>query len=194
MLPDSVLPDPNRRLLTSLFLATALSISSVKIVAAVLREVEYLHRNLGQVILAAAILDDTIAWTILAFIGGLATQGRIVIGPALFSVLGTAAFLAFCFTIGRRWVGRIIGRSPKPDGDFQIREVTWQFFGRSGIVLILRGSKPCTGNLFNWLNVSLKLLCARRGREKPMASTTSPGSAPIDACSHSWSSDLIGVG
>jgi Kef-type K+ transport system membrane component KefB/nucleotide-binding universal stress UspA family protein len=108
MLPDSVLPDPNRRLLTSLFLATALSISSVKIVAAVLREVDYLRRNLGQVILAAAILDDTIGWTILAFIGGLAAQGRIVIGPVLFSVLGTAAFLTFCFTIGRRWVARII--------------------------------------------------------------------------------------
>ena len=108
MLPDSVLPDPNRRLLTSLFLATALSISSVKIVAAVLREVDYLRRSLGQVILAAAILDDTIGWTILAFIGGLAAQGRIVIGPVLFSVLGTAAFLVFCFTIGRRWVARII--------------------------------------------------------------------------------------
>ncbi len=102
MLPDSVLPDPNRRLLTSLFLATALSISSVKIVAAVLREVDYLRRNLGQVILAAAILDDTIGWTILAFIGGLAAQGSIAIGPVLFSVLGTAAFLVFCFTIGGR--------------------------------------------------------------------------------------------
>jgi Sodium/hydrogen exchanger family len=77
-------------LLTSLFLATALSISSVKIVAAVLREVDYLRRNLGQVILAAAILDDTIGWTILAFIGGLAAQGRIVIGPVLFSVLGSS--------------------------------------------------------------------------------------------------------
>jgi Kef-type K+ transport system membrane component KefB/nucleotide-binding universal stress UspA family protein len=108
MLPESVLPDPNRRLLTSLFLATALSISSVKIVAAVLREVDYLRRNLGQVILAAAILDDTIGWTILAFIGGLASQGRIVIGPVLLSVLGTAGFLALCFTIGRRWIARII--------------------------------------------------------------------------------------
>jgi len=56
MLPDSVLPDPNRRLLTSLFLATALSISSVKIVAAVLREVDYLRRNLGQVILSRFLL------------------------------------------------------------------------------------------------------------------------------------------
>ena len=34
--------------------------------------------------------------------------GQKLIGPVLFSVLGTAAFLAFCFTIGRRWVARII--------------------------------------------------------------------------------------
>jgi hypothetical protein len=32
---------------------------------------------------SAAILNDTIGWTILAFIGGLAAQGRIVIGPVL---------------------------------------------------------------------------------------------------------------
>src|SRR5476651_2013033 len=72
LLPESLLPDPSRRVLTSLFLATALSISSVKIVAAVLREVDFLRRNLGQVILAAAIMDDIIGWTLLAFIGGLA--------------------------------------------------------------------------------------------------------------------------
>ena len=108
MLPDSLLPDPNRRLMTSLFLATALSISSVKIVAVVLREVDFLRRNLGQVILAGAILDDTIGWTILAFIGGMAAQGGMAIGPVLVSVLGTAAFLVFCLTVGHRWIARII--------------------------------------------------------------------------------------
>ena len=108
MLPDSVLPDPRRRLLTSLFLATAMSISSVKIVAVVLREVDFLRRNLGQVILAAAILDDTIGWTILALIGGLAAHGEILMGPLLVTVFGTVAFLIFSFTIGRRWVARII--------------------------------------------------------------------------------------
>src|SRR6202045_2869732 len=60
MLPDSVLPDPTRRLLTSPFLATALAISPVKIVAAARREVDYLRRKIGQIIRAAAILDDTI--------------------------------------------------------------------------------------------------------------------------------------
>ncbi len=77
LLPASMLPDAARRLPTSLFLATALSISSIKIVAAVLREVNFLRRDLGQVILAAAILDDTLGWIIIALIGGLAAHGSI---------------------------------------------------------------------------------------------------------------------
>ena len=47
-----VLPRPDLRLITSLFLGTALSISSVKIVAMVVREMRFMRRNLGQVIVA----------------------------------------------------------------------------------------------------------------------------------------------
>jgi Kef-type K+ transport system membrane component KefB/nucleotide-binding universal stress UspA family protein len=107
-LPAGILPDPNRRLFTSLFLAVALSISSVKIVATVLREVDFLRRDLGQVILAAAISDDIIGWTLLALIGGLAAHGEIVVGPALLAIGGTIAFLIACFTIGHRWTARTI--------------------------------------------------------------------------------------
>lgn len=107
-LPDAVLPDPGRRLFTSLFLAVALSISSVKIVAAVLREVDFLRRDLGQVILAAAITDDIVGWTTLAFIGGVAAHGKVVLGPVLVAVLGTVAFLGLSFTVGHRWVARVI--------------------------------------------------------------------------------------
>lgn len=107
-LPEGLLPDPNRRLITSLFLATALSISSVKIVAAVLQEVDFLRRNLGQIILATAILDDTAGWTILALIGGLAAKGELVLKPVLISVFGTIAFLGICLTVGRRWIARLI--------------------------------------------------------------------------------------
>src|SRR4029077_2562314 len=58
-LPDSLLPDPNKRLITSLFLGLALSISSVKIVASVVRDMGFMRRNVGQIILASAIVDDT---------------------------------------------------------------------------------------------------------------------------------------
>jgi Kef-type K+ transport system membrane component KefB len=74
-LPEALLPAPEQRVITSLFLGTALSISSVKIVASVIREMGFLRRNVGQVILASAIVDDTIGWIIIAITLGLATGG-----------------------------------------------------------------------------------------------------------------------
>jgi Kef-type K+ transport system membrane component KefB/nucleotide-binding universal stress UspA family protein len=107
-LPESLLPDPDRRLATSLFLATALSISSVKIVAMVLMEVDFLRRNVGQIILASAILDDTAGWIIIAIISGLASRGSVDVAGVGIIVAGTALFMIFSFTLGRRWVAYAI--------------------------------------------------------------------------------------
>lgn len=103
-LPDSLLPHPEARLVTSLFLGTALSISSVKVVAMVIREVDYLRRNIGQIILAAAILDDTTGWIIIAAIAGLGASGSIDLGHLSFSLGGTLLFIVLCFTVGKRAV------------------------------------------------------------------------------------------
>jgi Kef-type K+ transport system membrane component KefB len=74
-LPTSLFPNLNVWFVSALFLGTALSISSVKIVAMVLMEVGAIRRDLGQLILATAILDDTIAWILIAVIAGLAAYG-----------------------------------------------------------------------------------------------------------------------
>jgi Kef-type K+ transport system membrane component KefB/nucleotide-binding universal stress UspA family protein len=107
-LPDAMIPDPSKRLITSLFLGTALSIASVKIVATVVREMNFLRRTVGQVILGSAIVDDTIGWIIIAMIFGLALQGHVDPLSVAKSVLGTLAFMAFSLTIGRRWVSLAI--------------------------------------------------------------------------------------
>ena len=108
LLPDTMLPDPNQRLVTTLFLGTALSISSVKIVAVVVREVGFLRRTIGQVIVAAAIIDDTIGWIIMSVIFGLALHGGVDLPALAQSLIGTAIFLVLSFTIGRRLVFRVI--------------------------------------------------------------------------------------
>jgi Kef-type K+ transport system membrane component KefB/nucleotide-binding universal stress UspA family protein len=107
-LPDSMIPDPGKRLITSLFLGCALSIASVKIVATVVREMNFLRRTVGQVILGSAIVDDTIGWIIIAMIFGLALQGHVDPLSLAKSVIGTLAFMAFSLTIGRRWVSLAI--------------------------------------------------------------------------------------
>jgi len=104
LLPEAMLPHPESRLITSLFLGTALSISSVKIVAMVVREMNFLRRTVGQLIVTSAIIDDTVCWIIIAVTFGLALHGRIGLASLAQSVLGTLLFLLASFTFGRRIV------------------------------------------------------------------------------------------
>jgi K+:H+ antiporter len=104
LLPDTMLPHPEQRLITSLFLGTALSISSVKIVAMVVREMNFLRRTVGQLIVTSAIIDDTVCWIVIAVTFGLASHGRVDMASLTQSVLGTALFLVASFTVGRRLV------------------------------------------------------------------------------------------
>ncbi len=108
LLPETVLPDPGKRLITTLFLGTALSISSVKIVAMVVRDVGFLRRNVGQVIMAAAVIDDTIGWIIVSVIFGLAVRGGVDLAALAKTLLGAAVFLGLSFTVGRRLVFQVI--------------------------------------------------------------------------------------
>jgi Kef-type K+ transport system membrane component KefB/nucleotide-binding universal stress UspA family protein len=107
-LPLTLLPNSGSQLVTALFLGTALSISSVKIVAMVLMEVGAIRRDLGQLILATAILDDTIAWVMIAVIAGIAAHGTVSLSGISMSILGTLVFLAVSLTVGRRVVATII--------------------------------------------------------------------------------------
>jgi Kef-type K+ transport system membrane component KefB/nucleotide-binding universal stress UspA family protein len=100
-LPAALLPKPDARLVTAIFLGTALSISSVKIVAMVVREMNFMRRDLGQIIVASAILEDTIGWVIIAIAFGLASAGAIDLWSAGRAVFGTALFMLASFTVGR---------------------------------------------------------------------------------------------
>ena len=95
-------------MVASLFVGTALSISSVKIVAMVVREMNFTRRNVGAVILAAAVIDDTIGWMILAVVFSLANAGSLDARSLAESTLGTVLFLGLSILIGRRLVPRLI--------------------------------------------------------------------------------------
>ena len=108
LVPATMLAQPQERLLLALFIGTALAVSSVKIVAALVRELGFIRRTVGQIILAAAIIDDAIGWIVVSVILGLAQQGRVDLSVVARSVLGTLAFLAFSITVGRRLVFHVI--------------------------------------------------------------------------------------
>ena len=111
-LPDSLMPHmAGGRLVPALFLGTALSISSIKIVAMVVREMNFMRRNLGQIIVSSAIMEDTVGWVIIAITFGIAGAGKVDALGLARTIGGVLLFLLFCFTAGRwlvftaiRWV------------------------------------------------------------------------------------------
>ncbi|MGN6514299.1 MAG: cation:proton antiporter domain-containing protein [Rhizomicrobium sp.] len=103
-LPQSILPTQGSKLVAALFIGTALSISSIKIVAMVVREMNFMRRNLGQIIVASAIMEDTTGWVIIAITLGIAGAGGAALGSLAKTVIGTALFLVLSYTIGRRLV------------------------------------------------------------------------------------------
>jgi Kef-type K+ transport system membrane component KefB/nucleotide-binding universal stress UspA family protein len=107
-LPDAMLPRPDQRLVASLFLGTALSIASVKIVATVVREMGFVRRRIGMTLVASAVIDDTVGWTIIAITSGLAFHGALDAAALAQSLLGTGLFLVASFTLGQRLVFALI--------------------------------------------------------------------------------------
>jgi len=108
LLPSAYVAHPEGRLVFALFMAVAMSISAVPVIAKVLMDLKLTRRDIGQLILAAAMTDDTVGWILLAVVAGLATAGTVDV-LSVAQALGFAAlFLLFSFTIGTRIVSRII--------------------------------------------------------------------------------------
>jgi Kef-type K+ transport system membrane component KefB/nucleotide-binding universal stress UspA family protein len=104
MLPASYLVNPNARLIFALFMAVAMSISAVPVIAKILLDLGLIKRELGMLILAGGIVDDTTGWLLLSLVAGLATAGHVDVKSVSMLVLEGAGFLAFCYFIGYRLV------------------------------------------------------------------------------------------
>lgn len=106
-LPDSYLTDPNHRWIFALFMATALSISAIPLVAKVLMDLDLLKLAVGQVIIAAAVVNDIVGWIFFATLLSLMTGG-VVVGGSLVGVIAmTLAFAGFSLTLGRNLIARL---------------------------------------------------------------------------------------
>ncbi len=102
-LPDFLLADNNERLIFSLFIATAMSISAIPVIAKVLMDLNLMRRDIGQTIIAAGMSDDTIGWILLSIVAGLASGAAVTVGSVLQTIGSVLAFMVLSFTLGR-WV------------------------------------------------------------------------------------------
>lgn len=106
--PEILLGPDADRTVFALFLATALTISSLPVIAKIMSELRLLRRNFGQLTLASAMANDVIGWVLLGLIAGLASSGRLDLGSLGRTVLGLMIFLAVAAAIGQRIVDGIL--------------------------------------------------------------------------------------
>lgn len=108
VLPDRFLVAPDQRLTFALFLATALSVSAIPVIARILTDLDLMRRNVGVVILGAGVTDDTTGWLLLSIIAGVATRGELNLTSVALAVASTAAFVAAVYLFGTRIVGALL--------------------------------------------------------------------------------------
>ncbi|MFW5918431.1 MAG: cation:proton antiporter, partial [Haloferacaceae archaeon] len=101
VLPDRFLAAEGGRLVFSLFVGTALSISAIPVIAKILMDMDVIRRDFGQIKLAAGMINDTLGWIMLALIAGMARTGEVDLGSTGQTVLYLLLFLGVGFTGGR---------------------------------------------------------------------------------------------
>jgi len=92
----------------ALFLATALTISSLPVIARILDDLGLLRRDVGQLTIAVGMMNDVIGWVLLGLIAGLVASGGLDIAGLVGTVIGLVLFLLLAAAIGQRVVDRVL--------------------------------------------------------------------------------------
>lgn len=100
LIPDDLLADPSQRTVFVLFVATALSISAIPVLAKVLMDLDLMRRDIGQTLLAAGMIDDITGWALLGMVTALASAAVLTPGTILSTVGFVILFLAATATVG----------------------------------------------------------------------------------------------
>lgn len=99
------LDDP---LVFTLFIAAALSISSLAVAGKVLSELGLLRRDFGQITIAAGMANDVVGWIMLGVLASLAAAGEVSPGPLAVTVGGIAVLYVGGLTVGQRAVDAVL--------------------------------------------------------------------------------------
>ena len=95
-------------LIFSLFLATALSISALPVIAKTLMDLDLYRSDFGMIIVSAAVFDDLVGWIIFAIILGLINSASSHSNHILMTIILTLAFAGVMLTLGRWLIHKLL--------------------------------------------------------------------------------------
>jgi len=108
VMPEALLGPGASRTTFALFMATALGISALPVIARMLAELDLMRRNFGQITLAAATVNDVVGWILLGAVAGAARSGDFTVVPVLLHFGAVGVFMALAFAVGQRATDAIL--------------------------------------------------------------------------------------
>ncbi|MER6668099.1 cation:proton antiporter [Amycolatopsis japonica] len=115
VLPKTLVPEGTDLTVFALFLGVAMCVSAIPVIAKTLIEMNLLHRNVGQLTLAAGMIDDVFGWLMLSIVSAMVAQA-VTAGTVLLSLAYLIAIVVFALTLGRPLVSGVLRLAGKSDG------------------------------------------------------------------------------
>ena len=85
----------------SLFLAVACSITAISVVARVVRDLNLVQSDIGNMIISACAVNDVFGWVLFTFAVTVATGGQLQFVHGLYAIVGVIAFVGVCLSCGK---------------------------------------------------------------------------------------------
>lgn len=137
-LPATLLGSEAERVVFALFIATAMSISAIPVIARVLMDLDLMRRDVGQTIIAAGMTDDAIGWTLLSVVAGLAAGDAVTLGSVGLALVRVIGFLVVSLTVGSWLVHALFAWVRDARGPFvQLSLVAGLMFGWAALAQAL---------------------------------------------------------
>lgn len=105
--PGSLVPTGVDRGTFALFVGVAMCVTAIPVLAKTLADMRMTHRDVGQLALAAGLIDDAIGWFLLSIVSAMATIG-LATGDVVRSVSFLVGFVAFAFVVARPLIRKVM--------------------------------------------------------------------------------------
>ena len=116
VMPASLWGPGADRLTFAAFIGVALSISALPVIAKIMTEMGLMRRNVGQLTIAAGMINDLVGWMLLGVVVGLFSAGSIEFGSLLVTLGSVVLFLLIGVTVGQRVVDQVLRRARSAGG------------------------------------------------------------------------------
>jgi Kef-type K+ transport system membrane component KefB len=116
LFPRDMVPHADDRIVFALFMGVAMCVTAIPVIAKVLSDMNLLHRDVGQLTLAAGFVDDAAGWLLLSVVSAMATAG-LRAGQVALSAAYLVGFVFLAVLVGRRVVVallRPVAGGPEP--------------------------------------------------------------------------------